>query len=300
MLRVAWSKAYNHPLPDKHRFPMIKYELLPEQLIYEGTITESSLFIPGFLSETDILRIHTADYWQRLSTLSLSKSEERKTGFPHSLPLIRREVNIASGTMECCQFAIDEGVAFNVAGGTHHAFTDRGEGFCLLNDMAIASADLLATSRASKILIIDLDVHQGNGTAQIFNGHEQVFTFSMHGAKNYPGKKEHSTLDLPLPDGTGDIHYLELLDRHLKQIIADFQPDFAFYQAGVDVLASDKLGRLALSHQGCKQRDKLVFELCKQHQMPVVVTMGGGYSEKITDIIEAHANTFRVAQEIYF
>jgi acetoin utilization deacetylase AcuC-like enzyme len=300
MLRVAWSKAYNHPLPDKHRFPMMKYELLPEQLIYEGTIKEDQLFTPGHLPAEQILRIHDADYWRRLTSLSLSPAEVRKTGFPHSESLIKREINIAAGTVECCHFALQHGVSFNVAGGTHHAFTDRGEGFCLLNDMAIAASDLLTNSLGSKILIIDLDVHQGNGTAQIFAGNKQVFTLSMHGARNYPVKKEQSSLDIGLADGTEDKLYLKLLEANLKGILEDFQPDFAFYQAGVDVLATDKLGRLALSQSGCKERDRLVLQLCKECRIPVVVTMGGGYSEKVTDIVEAHANTFRLAQDIYF
>ncbi|WOK08824.1 histone deacetylase [Imperialibacter roseus] len=300
MLRVAWSKAYNHRLPDKHRFPMMKYELLPEQLIYEGTIKEDQLFAPGLLQIEQILRAHDADYWRRLSSQSLSAAEIRKTGFPHSESLIERETNIAAGTVECCRFALQYGVSFNVAGGTHHAFTDRGEGFCLLNDMAIAASDLLANSLASKILIIDLDVHQGNGTAQIFTGNKQVFTLSMHGARNYPAKKEQSSLDIGLADGTDDKLYLKILEANLKSVLDDFQPDFAFYQAGVDVLATDKLGRLALSQSGCKERDRLVLQLCRECRLPVVVTMGGGYSEKINDIVEAHANTFRLAQDIYF
>ncbi|MEQ8530935.1 MAG: histone deacetylase, partial [Imperialibacter sp.] len=227
MLRVAWSKAYNHPLPDKHRFPMMKYELLPEQLIYEGTIKEGQLFIPGRLKTEQILRTHDANYWRRLSSLNLSSAEVRKTGFPHSEVLIDREVNIAAGTVECCQHALKHGVSFNIAGGTHHAFTDRGEGFCLLNDMAIAASDLLANSLASKILMIDLDVHQGNGTAQIFTGNKQVFTLSMHGARNYPARKEQSSLDIGLADGTDDKLYLKLLEANLKSILDDFRPDFA-------------------------------------------------------------------------
>jgi len=277
---------------------MVKYELLPEQLLYEGTITEDQLFVPGYLTTSQILTTHTKEYWSRLSTLSLTSSEQRKTGFPHTRELIDREVNIAAGTLECCYFALQHGVAVNVAGGTHHAFTDRGEGFCLLNDMAIAANVLLERGVVSKVLIVDLDVHQGNGTARIFRGDDRVFTFSMHGAKNYPARKEHSDLDIGLADGTEDKLFLRLLDANLKSILDEFSPDFVFYQAGVDVLATDKLGRLALTHGGVKERDRCVLALCKSESIPVVVTMGGGYSERISDIIEAHANTFRLAPEV--
>jgi acetoin utilization deacetylase AcuC-like enzyme len=188
----------------------------------------------------------------------------------------------------------------NVAGGTHHAFRDRGEGFCCLNDQAVAANWLLSQDPSQKILIIDLDVHQGNGTASIFQGEPRVFTFSMHGAKNYPLRKEKSNLDLDLPDGLTDQPYLAMLNKQLPLIAEQFQPSFIFYQSGVDILETDKLGRLNITRDGCKKRDQLVFDFCKKNNLPIVVSMGGGYSPKLADIVDAHVNTFKAAQEIFF
>lgn len=300
MLKIAWKDIYAHVLPANHRFPMEKYTLLPEQLLYEGTISESNLFTPELLSETSIIRTHNTDYWNKLKTLSLSRKEERKTGFPLSAALVERERVIMHGSVMAARYAIENGVAMNLAGGTHHSFTDRGEGFCLLNDIAIAAHDLLDNGLAKQILVVDLDVHQGNGTAQIFENEPRVFTFSMHGAANYPLHKEKSDLDVGLKDGTDDNTYLSLLDANLKAIMDTVQPDFVFFQSGVDVLATDKLGRLGMTLQGCKQRDRVVLETCKQNDIPIMACMGGGYSEKVAHIVEAHANTFRLAQEIFF
>ncbi|MFK7953224.1 MAG: histone deacetylase [Ekhidna sp.] len=300
MLKIAWSSIYNHPLPPKHRFPMEKYDLLPQQLIYEGTVTKQHLFAPRMLSEEEILSVHTLEYWNKLKSLNLSKAEERKSGFPLSNGLVQRERVINAGTIECTQFALEHGMAMNIAGGTHHAYTDHAEGFCLLNDQAIAAQYLLDNQLAKQVLIIDLDVHQGNGTAEIFQSEPRVFTFSMHGAKNYPMKKEVSDLDVPLQDGTNDLEYLRLLDRHLKELLESVQPDFLFFLSGVDVLESDKLGRLGMTVDGCKKRDELVINQAKAHNLPIVASMGGGYSEDIKIILEAHANTYRVAQEVFF
>lgn len=300
MLKIAFDPIYHHPLPDGHRFPMAKYSLLPEQLIYEGTCTEANFFSPGLLSEQQILRTHKEAYWQKLKTLALSKSEERRTGFPLSAQLVERERRINQGSIEAALFALEHKVALNIAGGTHHAFSDHGEGFCLLNDIAIASHYLLDTNRASQILVIDLDVHQGNGTAEIMRKERAVFTFSMHGANNYPLHKERSDLDIALPDGIQDSAYHKVLDRNLKQLVDQLEPDFIFFQSGVDVLATDKLGRLGLSMEGTKVRDTMVFQVAKDYQVPIMACMGGGYSEKLVDIIEAHANTYRLAQDLFF
>jgi acetoin utilization deacetylase AcuC-like enzyme len=235
-----------------------------------------------------------------LRDLTLPPREQRRTGFPLSAKLIEREVRIAKGTIDGCHYAKEFGIAFNIAGGTHHAGTNWGEGFCLLNDQAIAANYLLNNKLASSILIIDLDVHQGNGTAQIFENNPKVFAFSMHGANNFPFRKERSDLDLPLPDGTSDEEYLALLKETLPELIDKQQPDFIFYLSGVDVLASDKLGKMALSKAGCKERDQFVFEQCIKSKIPVQVSMGGGYSPNIKDIVEAHCNTYRVANELYF
>ncbi|MEM9325178.1 MAG: histone deacetylase [Bacteroidota bacterium] len=278
---------------------MSKYELLPQQLLHEGTLDPTDLFQPEDVSEEVITRTHDLTYWEKLKVGGLSPSEIRRTGFPYSEQLIRREVNIMSGTLAATAFALEDGVALNIAGGTHHAFVDRGEGFCLLNDQAIASNYLLDNEMAASILIIDLDVHQGNGTAQIFEDEPAVFTFSMHGAKNYPLEKESSDWDIPLPDGTGDGEYLDHLDDALVTLFSRLQPDFVFYQCGVDVLANDRLGRLNLSLQGCRERDKKVLNACRAHGVPLVACMGGGYSPTLAEIVEAHANTFRLAREIF-
>ncbi len=300
MLKIAYSPIYHHPLPPGHRFPMTKYSLIPEQLLYEGSFTEANFFAPGQLSENQILRTHTAEYCEKLKTVNLSRKEERKTGFPLTRELVERERTICQGTIDNCLYALQHGISMNIAGGTHHAYADSGEGFCLLNDIALASHYLLDNQLAKQILVVDLDVHQGNGTAKIMENEERVFTFSMHGAKNYPMHKEASDLDIALPDDTGDNFYLKMLKEQLPRLLDEVQPDFIFFQSGVDVLKTDKLGRLALTMEGCKDRDRFVFETCKKHKLPVAVNMGGGYSERLADIVDAHSNTFRLAQEIWF
>jgi acetoin utilization deacetylase AcuC-like enzyme len=244
---------------------------------------------------------HDADYYNHLlNELSLPAKEQRRIGFPLSARMIERERRIAKGTIDGCHFAFDNGIAFNVAGGTHHAGSNWGEGFCMLNDQAIAANYLLHNKLASTILIIDLDVHQGNGTAQIFENEPRVFTFSIHGANNFPYRKERSDLDIPLPDGiTGD-EYLPILQDTLPRLFEQHKPDFVFYLAGVDVLATDKLGKMALTTDECKTRDRIVFEECIKRQIPVQVSMGGGYSPQVKDIVEAHCNTYRLADELYF
>lgn len=300
MLKIAWSPVYCLPLPEGHRFPMQKYNLLPEQLIYEGTIHSSQLFEPALLNDNIALLTHTQGWINQLNELNLSAAEIRKTGFPLTEELVVREKTIMQGTVDAALFALKNGVSMNIAGGTHHAFTNKGEGFCLLNDNAIAANYLLNNQLRKKILMVDLDVHQGNGTAEIFQNNSQVFTFSMHGEKNYPFHKEKSDLDIELKDGTDDVTYLGILDRALKKIIDEVEPDFIFFQSGVDVIATDKLGKLGLTISGCKERDKMVLNMAKQNNIPLCASMGGGYSSRISDIIEAHANTFRLAQEIYF
>lgn len=300
MLKVAWKEIYAHPLPKNHRFPMEKYNLLPEQLIYEGTLQQSNFFSPGKLKSEAVTRTHDANYWQKLVNQNLTRQEERRTGFPLSSQLVQREITIMQGTVECAKYALKYGVSMNIAGGTHHAFTNRGEGFCLLNDIAIAAHYLLDHGKAKRILVVDLDVHQGNGTAEIFQRDDRVFTFSMHGASNYPMHKEQSDLDIGLADGTDDDTYLKLLDVHLKALLDQLEPDFVFFQSGVDVLATDKLGRLGMTLEGCRTRDHMVLKACKMNHIPVVASMGGGYSERIAHIIEAHANTYRLAQELFF
>lgn len=279
---------------------MLKYELIPEQLIYEGLITKDNLFAPEILSEDIVLLSHENAYWERLRDLKLSPAEIRRSGFPLSATLLERELRIAQGTINGCLEAIKIGIAFNIAGGTHHAGSNWAEGFCLLNDQAIAANYLLNRGLSKSILIIDLDVHQGNGTAEIFRKEERVFTFSMHAEKNFPFRKEQSDLDIGLEDGLSDKEYLDILRENLDKIILKHQPDFVFYLSGVDVLSTDKLGKLNLSINGCKERDEIVLKTCKLLNLPVQVSMGGGYSPKISDIVEAHCNTYRIAHNLYF
>ena len=300
MLKIAFDPIYAHPLPEGHRFPMLKYELIPAQLLHEGLITEANLFRPEILSEEIILKTHDQTYWESLRNLTLPEKEQRRIGFPLTERLMERERRIGQGTIDGCHFAFEHGVAFNIAGGTHHAGTNWGEGFCLLNDQAMAANYLLDNGLPKSILIIDLDVHQGNGTAQIFENEPRVFTFSMHGANNFPYRKEVSDLDIPLADGTGDKEYLDILTQTLPGLIKQQKPDLIFYLAGADVLATDKLGKLALSKDACRQRDRIVFNNAIANNVPVQVSMGGGYSPQIKDIVEAHCNTYRVANELYF
>ncbi len=300
MLKIAFSPIYKYELPEGHRFPMIKYELLPEQLLYEGTITKANLFAPRPVAESIILQTHTNDYWQQLKNQTLPPKAIRKIGFPLRPELVERGRHIVGGTLQCVRYAAEFGVALNVAGGTHHAYRNSGEGFCLLNDFAIVANYLLEQNEYQKIMIVDLDVHQGNGTAKIFEKEPRVFTFSMHGAKNYPSPKEKSDLDIGLPDHTNDQEYLHILKNTLPGLLDAFKPELVLYLSGVDVLQTDKLGRLSLSIEGCQERDKFVFLECKNRSIPVAVSMGGGYSPRIASIIEAHANTFRAARQIYF
>ncbi len=300
MLKIAFAPIYYLELPPGHRFPMEKYELLPEQLLYDGTATPDNFFEPETIAEHWILRTHEEEYWHKLKYLTLSPKEIRVIGFPINEQFVRRTITIANGTLKATEYAFKYGVAMNIAGGTHHSFTYKGAGFCLINDQAISANYLLDSGLAKKILIVDLDVHQGDGTAQIFQNEPRVFTFSMHGEKNYPGRKEKSDLDIGLPDGCDDKLYLTTLKNTLPRLIDEVQPDFIFYQSGVDILATDKLGRLDVSIEGCRERDRYVLQTCKNHKLPVVCSMGGGYSKRIADIVNAHANTYRAAQEIFF
>ncbi|MFT5253062.1 MAG: acetoin utilization deacetylase AcuC-like enzyme [Flavobacteriales bacterium] len=299
MFPIAFHPIYQYPLPEGHRFPMLKYELLPQQLLHEGTAATIDFFKPEICDLAPVLAIHKHEYVNDLLQLTLNAKAARKIGFPLSKELVERELIIAQGTITGAQKSFDTKVSFNIAGGTHHAYSTHGEAFCLLNDQAIAAQFLLDNNLAKKILIIDLDVHQGNGTAEIFQNNKDVFTFSTHGKTNYPFKKETSDLDIAFDDGTTDDEFLSTIATIIPQLIETQKPDFIFYLAGVDILASDKLGKLSCTIDGCKKRDELVFELCSKYQIPLQVSMGGGYSPDIKTIIEAHANTYRVAKDIF-
>ncbi|MGO4912593.1 histone deacetylase family protein [Leeuwenhoekiella sp. W20_SRS_FM14] len=300
MLKIAYHPIYKHPLPEGHRFPMEKYDLLPRQLLHEGTCTEANFYEPGFPEEHYIRAVHTDSYVTNLKALNLDRKAARKIGFPLSQELVDREQIIAQGTILGCRYALENGISFNIAGGTHHAYSDHGEAFCLFNDQAIGARYLQTNGLAQKILIVDLDVHQGNGTAEIFQEDDSVFTFSMHGAGNYPFRKEISDLDIAVPDKSGDDYYLAKLKETLPKLIKQVNPDFIFYLSGVDILETDKLGRLSCTVEGCKERDRFALSCFRESEIPVQVSMGGGYSPQIKTIIEAHANTYRLAQQIYF
>lgn len=299
MLPIAFHPIYKHPLPEGHRFPMLKYELLPKQLLHEGTAETSDFFEPKIVDIKHVLAVHDSVYVNDLCGLKLDAKAIRKIGFPLSNQLVEREFRIAEGTIQGCKLALEHGIAFNIAGGTHHAFANSGEAFCMLNDQAIAAQYLLDHQIATKILIVDLDVHQGNGTAKIFENNVNVFTFSMHGRTNYPFRKETSDLDIALDDGATDGEFLSILKNILPKLIDSQKPDFVFYLAGVDILGTDRLGKLNCTLDGCKQRDEMVLKTCQKLEIPVQVSMGGGYSPEIKTIIEAHANTYRVARNIF-
>jgi len=299
MVRIAFDAIYAHPLPENHRFPMLKYELIPAQLLHEGTYTADHFFIPKACDASVVLKTHEADYYQKLISLQLSAAEQRAIGFPQSKTLIEREFIITQGTIDCSVAALANGISLNVAGGTHHAFADRGEGFCILNDMCVAANYLLDHNYCKKIMIVDLDVHQGNGTAKIMENKPDIFTFSMHGATNYPFRKEKSDLDIGLADGTNGELYLSILEDTLPKLMRQVKPDLVLYLSGVDILETDKFGKLKVSLAECNRRDEFVLSSCKKNKIPVVVALGGGYSPDVKTIVEAHCNTFRLAADLY-
>jgi acetoin utilization deacetylase AcuC-like enzyme len=300
MLKIAFDQSYIHPLKTGHRFPMEKYELIPEQLLRRNICDENNFFRPTKISKSDIMYTHDEHYYNNLVNLSLGKLERRMIGFPLTDDLILREHIIAQGTIQNSLFALDFGVSMNIAGGTHHAYRTKPGAFCMLNDQAIAANYLLKNQLANKIMIIDLDVHQGDGTASIFQDNSNVFTLSFHGEKNYPFRKQKSDFDFGFEDNTTDEYYLKVLSNTIPKLVDSFQPDFIFYLAGVDILENDKLGRLGVSIEGCKKRDQFVLEFCKANSLPLQVSMGGGYSVYLKEIIDAHSNTFELAQELYF
>lgn len=279
---------------------MSKYPFIHQQLIREGTCTAENFFEPERMDRPVFELTHSVDYINKLEKGELSRQEQRRIGFPYSTRLLEREICIMSGTVQAALEALENGASFNIAGGTHHSFRDRGEGFCIFNDIAISTNYLLNKGLVEKVLVVDLDVHQGNGTASIFENDDRVFTFSMHGAKNYPFKKESSDLDIGVVNGIEDEEYLEQLSHALDEIFPMLKPDFVFFQSGVDVLATDKLGKLGLTRGGCKTRDEMVIRKCHQNSIPFTAVMGGGYSPEIGDIVEAHCNTYRLTQEIFF
>ncbi len=299
---LAWHPSYRHPLPDDHKFPMIKYDLIPEQLMYEGCITADALFAPGPAPAETIALTHDAHYMKQVMACGLGAIEMRRIGFPYPMTseLVLRECIIMQGTIDCALRALETGFAMNIAGGTHHAFAAKGEGFCIFNDFAIAANYLLKYKKTERILICDLDVHQGNGTASIFRNDPRVYTFSMHSKDNYPLRKEISDTDIELPGGCNDETYLALLTENLESVVRSFRPDILFYLCGVDVLGTDKFGKLNLTREGCRKRDEQVFKTARHNALPVVCAAGGGYSFHVKDVVEAHCNTLRTAFTVFF
>jgi acetoin utilization deacetylase AcuC-like enzyme len=292
----VWSSAkYTFPLPNGHRFPIAKYALLRQRVIDEEIVPAEHVHDPSAAPREDLLLVHTPDYVDRFTTGALTRDEERRLGFPWSAALVERSYRAAGGTLEAAIRALDDGIAMNLAGGTHHAFPSHGEGFCVFNDVAVAVRALQRDGRIARAAIVDLDVHQGNGTNEVFAGDDRVFTFSMHGRRNYPFHKIPGSLDVELDDHTGDDEYLVLLADALPRVLHQARPDLVVYVAGADPYVGDRLGRLALTFGGLARRDTFVLNQCREVGLPVVVTIAGGYAEPITDTVAIHATTARIA-----
>jgi acetoin utilization deacetylase AcuC-like enzyme len=296
ILKAFYSDTFVLPLPAHHRFPMAKYRLLYERALAEGVVAPENMLTAEPAMREDLERCHDADYVTRVFTGTLSEREQRRIGFPWSPELARRSVRTVGATLMACRYVLAHGgAAANLAGGTHHACTDHGEGYCVFNDAAVAARAMQAEGRARRVVIIDCDVHQGNGTAQILQGDSSIFTFSIHGAKNYPFRKERSTLDIELPDDTRDALYLALVEEGARRAIAAAGADLAIYLAGADPYEKDRLGRMKVSKAGLRQRDEIVFALCREAGLPVAVTMAGGYAPDVADIVDIHLQTLREA-----
>lgn len=294
-MRLWTSARYTFPLPDGHRFPIAKYEQLREQVLIEGIVTPDSLCEPGRATRDALLLVHTTDYVDRFLEGRLSPEELRRVGFPWSTALVERSLRAVGGTCEAAAAALDDGIAMNLAGGTHHAFADHGEGFCVFNDVAIAIRALQRTGRLRRAAIVDLDVHQGNGTNAIFAGDDTVFTFSMHGGRNYPFHKVPGSLDLELEDGATDAEYLDVLSTNLPIALTRAQPELVVYLAGADPHEGDALGRLGLTFEGLARRDAFVIDLCREVGLPVAITVAGGYGRNLQDTVRIHVETARIA-----
>ena len=297
-MQVFYTPRYYADIGQGHIFPIRKFELVRDRLLAEGTLLRAELCEPEPAAIDDVLLVHTNDYVSRLCDGTLTPKELRRLGLPWSESLVRRSFYAVGGTIAAARVALREGYGSNLAGGTHHSFADRGEGFCVLNDVAVALQVLRKERLIERAAIVDCDVHQGNGTATIFAGDADTFTFSIHGANNYPLFKARSSLDVELPDGTTDDDYLETLHRHLPAVFAP-DPEIVFYLAGADPYAGDKLGRLALTIDGLRRRDACVLRECYEREVPIVTVMSGGYGKDINDTIEIHCNTIRTVKEVF-
>jgi acetoin utilization deacetylase AcuC-like enzyme len=294
-MKCSYHPGYHVALPGGHPFPISKYPLLKDQLVAEGVLAAGDILAPEPADRHTLELVHTREYLDKLESSSLSTAEQRRLGLPWSEALWRRSRLSSGGTLLAARTALSEGLAGNLAGGTHHAFADHGEGFCVLNDVAIAAATLRADRVIERAAVIDLDVHQGNGTAAIFETVDEVFTFSMHGERNYPLAKMRSNVDVPLADGTGDGEYLDTLQRHLPAVLERARADIAFYLAGVDVAAGDRYGKLALTEEGVRRRERLVISMVRDLGIPLVIVLAGGYAPSPARTAELHAHAFREA-----
>jgi acetoin utilization deacetylase AcuC-like enzyme len=297
-LRAFYSDHFVLPLPEGHKFPMAKYSRLRERIVADGILSSDDLHEAPLAAIEDITLVHAPEYVDAVLNGTVPREVQRRIGFPWSPQMVERSRRSVGATIAAAHAALDAGAAANLAGGTHHAFADRGEGFCVFNDVAVAARVLQRDRLARRIAIVDLDVHQGNGTAAIFSGDPSVFTFSMHGDKNFPFRKEASDLDVPLADGTGDHEYLSLLRSHLRDVLDRHEPDFIFYLAGADPFEGDRLGRIKMTIGGLRRRDEIVMEACATARLPVAISMSGGYAADVDDIVTIHANTIRVAGTI--
>jgi acetoin utilization deacetylase AcuC-like enzyme len=295
---VYYCDQFKVVLPPRHRFPMGKYRLLRDKLVAELVIPEVDLHAAEPAPIETVLAVHEPNYVHQFLDGTLERAAIQRIGLPWSREFVARSLASAGGTLQAAHSALEYGFSGHLAGGTHHAHRAHGSGFCVFNDIAIAAVDLLARRKVKKVLVIDLDVHQGDGTASIFEHDERVFTFSMHGERNFPARKPRGDLDIALPDRTGDDEYLAALRTNLPLAFERAAPDFLIYQAGVDPLAGDRLGRLALTHRGLYERDKLVFSVARHLRLPLTLTLGGGYSEPIDATVEAHVNTYRAARDV--
>lgn len=292
----VWSSAkYSFPLPDGHRFPLSKYALLRDSVVADGVVPPECVHDPEPVTRRDLLLVHTADYVDRFTRGGLTAAEVRRLGFPWSEALVERSYRTAGATVEAAHHAMEHGIAMNLAGGTHHAFPDHGEGFCVFNDVAVAIRSLQRDGKIRRAAIVDLDVHQGNGTHAVFAGDERVFTFSMHGARNYPFHKVPGRLDIELADRTGDDEYLATLASSLPRVLSEARPEFVVYLAGADPHERDRLGRLSLSFEALARRDSMVIDQCREVGLPVVITIAGGYGVAIDETVRIHVATARVA-----
>ena len=298
-LKFFYTDHYVLPLPEGHRFPMQKYALLRRRVLESGLAAPGDLCVPHAATDEEVLRAHDAEYLRRVCAGTLSEGEVRRIGFPWSPDLVERSRRSSGATIEACRAALADGAACNLAGGTHHAFRDAGEGYCVFNDSAIAARAMQAEGRARRVVVLDGDVHQGNGTAAIFRGDPTVFTFSIHGARNFPLRKEQSDLDVELPDGTGDDAYLEALEAGVGEALARAGADLAIYLAGADPFRGDRLGRLGLTRAGLLERDRLVFRRCREAGLPVAVTMAGGYARDVNDTVDIHFGTVQLLAQMW-